>query len=470
MSESYDRESDEKRLAAERKKIVRDGPKLTGAKLEARLERTWARPPGILGWLATVDHKEIGRRYIVTALIFLALGGVLALLMRLQLARPDNAMIGASRFNELFTMHGTTMMFLFAVPVMEGVAVFIIPLMLGTRSTAFPRLNAFSYYMYLFGGLLLWGAFALNIAPDIGWFAYTPLSGPQFSPGKRADIWAQMITFTEVSALAAAVVLVTTILKMRAPGMTLARMPLFVWAMLVTSIMIILAMPSVALASSMLISDRLIGTHFYNQFEHGDALLWQHLFWFFGHPEVYIIFLPATGFVSVITETFCRRPIFGYPIVVLALIATGILAFGLWVHHMFATGLPRVGYSFYTAASMTVAIPTGLQIFCWLATMWDGRPRFQVPMLYVVGFIVTFVIGGLTGVIIASVPLDLQLHDTYFIVAHFHYVLIGGAVFPLLGILTDGYPKMTGRMMSEAVGKIGFWLLFLGFQLAFFPM
>jgi cytochrome c oxidase subunit 1 len=465
-----ERDKEERRLAEERKRIVRDGPKLKGAKLEARLERTWRRPPGFLGWLATVDHKEIGRRYIVTALIFLALGGAVALLMRLQLARPDNALIGASRFNELFTMHGSTMMFLFAVPVMEGVAVYIIPLMLGTRSTGFPRLNAFSYYMYLFGGLMLWGAFALNIAPDIGWFAYTPLSGPQFSPGKRADIWAQMITFTEVSALAAAVVLVATILKTRAPGMTLSRMPLFAWAMLVVAAMIIFAMPSVALASSMLISDRLVGTQFYNQFEHGDALLWQHLFWFFGHPEVYIIFLPATGFVSVIVETFCRRPVFGYPVVVLALISTGILAFGLWVHHMFATGLPRVGYSFYTAASMTVAVPTALQIFCWLATMWDGRPRFEVPMLYVVGFIVTFVIGGLSGVIIASVPLDLELHDTYFIVAHFHYVLIGGAVFPLLGILTYWFPKITGRMMNETLGKIGFWTIFLGFQLAFFPM
>lgn len=463
------REEDE-RLARERNKIARDGPKLTGAKLDARLERTWRRPPGILGWLATVDHKEIGRRYIVTALIFLALGGALSLLMRLQLARPDSNLISAQRYNELFTMHGSTMMFLFAVPVMEGVAVYIIPLMVGTRSTAFPRLNAFSYYMYLFGGLMLWIAFVLNIGPDIGWFAYTPLSGPQFSPGKRADIWAQMITFTEVSALAAAVVLICTILKTRAPGMTLARMPLFAWAMLVVAVMIVFSMPAVALCSSMLISDRLIGTNFYNAYEHGDALLWQHLFWFFGHPEVYIIFLPATGFVSVICETFCRRPVFAYPVVVLALISTGILAFGLWVHHMFATGLPRVGYSFYTAASMTVAIPTALQIFCWLATMWDGRPRLAVPMLYVIGFIVTFVIGGLTGVIIASVPLDLQLHDTYFIVAHFHYVLIGGAVFPLLGILTYWYPKITGRMMSETLGKIGFWMIFIGFQLAFFPM
>jgi cytochrome c oxidase subunit 1 len=470
MTEQERIEAEDRRFAEERKTIARDGPKLKGAKLAARLDHTWRRPPGIIGWLATVDHKEIGRRYIVTALLFLALGGVLSLVMRMQLAQPDSALISADRYNQLFTMHGSTMMFLFAVPVMEGVALYVIPLMLGTRSTGFPRLNAFSYFMYLFGGLLLWVAFVINIGPDVGWFAYTPLSGPQFSPGKRADIWAQMITFTEVAALAAAVVLVCTILKTRAPGMTLSRMPLFAWSMLVVAIMIIFSMPSVALASSMLIADRLIGTNFYNAAEHGNALLWQHLFWFFGHPEVYIIFLPATGFVSTIVETFCRRPVFGYPIVVLALVSTGILSFGLWVHHMFATGLPRVGYSFYTATSMAVAIPTGLQIFCWLATMWDGRPRFQVPMLYVVAFIVTFVIGGLTGVMVAAVPLDLQLHDTYFVVAHFHYVLIGGAVFPLLGALTYWYPKITGRMMSETLGKIGFWMIFIGFQLAFFPM
>jgi cytochrome c oxidase subunit I+III len=463
-------EEENRRLAAERKKIARDGPKLTGEKLAARLRYTWHRPPGIIGWLATVDHKEIGRRYMITALAFLVLGGIMALLMRLQLARPDSALISAERYNQIFTMHGSTMMFLFAVPVMEGVAVYIIPLMLGTRSTAFPRLNAFSYYMYLGGGLMLWIAFVLNIAPDVGWFAYTPLSGPQFSPGKRADVWAQMITFTEVSALAAAVVLVCTILKTRAPGMTLARMPLFAWAMLVQAVMIIFAMPAVALCSSMLISDRTLGTNFYNAADHGDALLWQHLFWFFGHPEVYIIFLPATGFISEITATFCRRPVFGHAVVVLALISTGILAFGLWVHHMFATGLPRVGYSFYTAASISVSVPTGLQIFCWLATMWDGRPRFTVPMLYVVGFIVTFVIGGLTGVMVAAVPLDLQLHDTYFVVAHFHYVLIGGAVFPLLGAFTYWFPKITGRMMSETLGKISFSLVFVGFHLTFFPM
>jgi cytochrome c oxidase subunit I len=466
----YDKKADDRRLAEERKKLVRDGPDMTGAELATRLEKTWRTPPGLFGWLSSVDHKEIGRRYIVTALVFLALGGVLSIIMRLQLARPDNDLVSASRYNELFTMHGSTMMFLFAVPVMEGIAVYVVPLMLGTRSTGFPRLNAFSYWMYLGGGLMLWIAFDFNVAPDIGWFAYVPLSGPQYSPGKRADIWAQMITFTEVSALAAAVVLVCTILKMRAPGMTLARMPIYVWAMMVVAAMIIFSMPAVALSSGLLISDRLVGTQFYNPVERGDALLWQHLFWFFGHPEVYIIFLPAAGFVSQIVETFCRRPVFAKPVIVLALVSTGLLAFGLWVHHMFATGLPRVGYSFYTAASMAVAIPTGLQIFCWIATMWDGRPRFDVPMLYVIGFIITFVIGGLSGVIIASVPLDLQLHDTYFIVAHFHYVLIGGAVFPLLGAITYWFPKMTGRMMSEALGKVGFWMLFLGFQVAFFPM
>ncbi len=451
-------------------RVMRDGPDLTGADLEARLEATWGRPPGLIGWLASVDHKEIGRRYIITALAFLAIGGLMALHMRLQLMFPDNDTMGPGLFNETFTMHGTTMMFLFAVPVMQGVQIYLTPVMVGTRAMAFPRLTAFSFYLYLFGGLFLWGAHFLRFGPDNGWFSYVPLAGPQYGIGKRSDVWAQTITFTEVAALAVAVTLVATILKQRAPGMTLARMPIFVWATLVTSLMVIFSMPAVALVSSLLLSDRLVGTQFFNPVEHGDPLLFQHLFWFFGHPEVYIIFLPATGFVSEIVATFSRRAIFGYPIVVLSLVGTGILSFGLWVHHMFATGLPRVGYSFYTAASMAVSIPTGLQIFCWIATMWDGRPRLQVPMLYVVGFIVTFVIGGLSGVMIAAVPLDLQLHDTYFIVAHFHYVLIGGAVFPLLGAIAYWYPKFTGRLMSERLGKISFWIIFLGFQLTFFPM
>jgi cytochrome c oxidase subunit 1 len=342
--------------------------------------------------------------------------------------------------------------------------------MLGARTIAFPRLNAFSYWMYLFGGILLWVAFVLNVGPDAGWFSYVPLAGPEFSPGKRVDIWAQMVTFTEIAALSVAVVITATILKMRAPGMHLGRMPLFVWAMLVVSLMVIFSMPSVALTSGMLLSDRLVGTQFFNSYEHGDSLLWQHLFWFFGHPEVYIIFLPATGFVSEIVQTFTGRRVFAYGAVVLALAATALLAFGLWVHHMFTTGLPRIGYAFYTAASMAVSIPTGVQIFCWLATIWTGRPRFAVPLLWVIGFVVTFVIGGLTGVMLASVPIDLQVHDTYFVVAHFHYVLIGGAVFPLLGAITYWYPKFTGRLMSERLGKIGFWLSFVSFQVTFFPM
>jgi cytochrome c oxidase subunit I+III len=450
--------------------IARDGEALQGVELDERLTRTWSRAPGLWGWLTTVDHKEIGRRYIWTAMAFLVLGGVLAALMRAQLARPESGLISAERYNQIFTMHGTTMMFLFAVPVMEAIAIYLIPLMVGTRNIAFPRLNAFSYWTYLFGALLLWVGFVLNIGPDASWFMYTPLSGPEYSPGKRTDIWAQMITFTEVAAIAVAIELTATILKFRAPGMRLNRMPLFVWAILVVSIMVILSLPSVALASGMLLSDRLIGTQFYNSFEHGDALLWQHLFWFFAHPEVYIIFLPATGFVSQIVEAFTRRPVFAYPAMVLALVATGFLSFGVWVHHMFATGLPRLGYDFYTASSMAVSIPAAIQIFCWIATIWLGRPRFAVPFLYVIAFIVTFVIGGLTGVMVASVPMDLQLHDTYFVVAHFHYVLIGGAVFPLLGVLTYWFPKFTGRMLPEGLGKVAFWFVFLGFNIAFFPM
>ncbi|NNM76277.1 cytochrome c oxidase subunit I [Sphingomonas sp. ID1715] len=448
----------------------RGGVALQGPELHDRLYKTWSREPGLIGWLSSVDHKEIGRRYIITAFIFFALAGVLALVMRVQLATPESGLISADRYNQIFTMHGTTMMFLFAVPVMEAVAIYLVPLMLGTRNIAFPRLNAFSYYVYLAGGVMLWVAFAMNVGPDAGWFSYVPLSGPQYSPGKRVDFWAQMITFTEVAALAVSVELVATILKQRAPGMRLDRMPLFVWGVLVTSLMVIFSMPSVTLASSFLIADRLVGTHFFNPVEGGDPLLWQHLFWFFGHPEVYIIFLPAVGFVSQITETFTGRPVFGYPFMVLALVSIGLLAFGLWVHHMFAAGLPRLGYAFYTAASMTVSIPAGVQIFCWIATIWAGRPRFEVPLLYVIAFIVTFVIGGLSGVMVASVPLDLQMHDTYFVVAHFHYVLIGGGVFPLLGAVTYWFPKITGRMMSETLGRWSFGLLFVGFNLTFMPM
>jgi cytochrome c oxidase subunit I len=443
---------------------------LGDAELRLRLAHTWGTGSGIVGYLSSVDHKIIARRYLVTAFSFLFLAGLAAAAMRMQLAHPESKLIGPDLYNQLFTMHGTTMMFLFAVPVMEAMGIYLVPLMVGTRNIAFPRLNAFSYWVYLFGGLMIWVAFMLNIGADTGWFSYVPLAGPEHAPGKRVDFWAQMITFTEVSALAVAVELIVTILKQRAPGMTLDRIPLFVWAILVTSFVIIFAMPAVMLASSMLIMDRLIGTHFFNPAEGGDALLWQHLFWFFGHPEVYIIFLPATGMVSAIIVTFARREAFGYLALVLSLIAVGFLSFGLWVHHMFTAGVPQLGAAFFTASSMLIAIPNGLQIFCWIATLWDGRPIFKTPLLFVLGFFFIFVAGGLTGVILASVPIDTQVHDTYFVVAHFHYVLIGGAVFPLLGAIYYWFPKITGRMMSERMGVWNFWLAFVGFNVAFFPM
>jgi cytochrome c oxidase subunit 1 len=434
------------------------------------LERTWSDPPGWVGWLAAVNHKAIGKRFIVTAFGFFVAGGVLAALMRLQLAKPENKLIGPDLYNQLFTMHGTTMMFLFAVPVMQAMAVYLVPLMIGSRSVAFPRMNAYAYWVFLFGGLMLYIAFLLNIGPDAGWFAYVPLAGPDYSPGKRMDFWAQMITFTETSGLLEAVIVVATVFKLRAPGMTLNRIPLFVWGMLVTAFMVMFAMPSVMLASTALITDRLVGTHFYNPAEGGDALLWQHLFWFFGHPEVYFIFLPGLGFMSSIIPTFARRPIFGYTAMVLALIATAFLAFGLWVHHMFATNLPELGKSFFTAASMMIAIPSAVQIFCWIATLWTGKLNFKTPLLFVLAFFFILVLGGMTGLMLASVPLDLQVHDTYFVVAHLHYVLIGGAVFPLFGAIYYWYPKITGRLMSERLGRWNFWLFFIGFNVAFFPM
>lgn len=438
--------------------------------LPKRLAATWGTESGLIGALSTVDHKIIGRRYILTGFFFMVLGGLAAVAMRLQLALPDNRLIGPDLYNQIFTMHGTTMMFLFGVPIGEALAVYLVPLMVGTRNIAFPRLNAFSYYVYLFGGLMIWVAFALNIGPDNGWFSYVPLAGPEFSPGKRADFWAQMVTFTEVAALAVAVEIVVTVLKLRAPGMTLDRIPLFVWAMFVNAFLIIFAMPAVMLGSTLLILDRLLDTHFFNQAEGGDPLLWQHLFWFFGHPEVYIIFLPGTAFVSAIVATFARRPVFGYPAIVLSLIATGFLSFGLWVHHMFTTGLPQLGATFFTASSMMIAIPTGIQIFCWIATLWDGKPVYRTPLLFVIGFFFIFVAGGLSGIMLASVPIDTQVHDTYFVVAHFHYVLIGGAVFPLIGAIYYWFPKFTGRMMNEGLGRWHFWLAFIGFNVAFFPM
>ncbi|MEX3936652.1 cytochrome c oxidase subunit I [Paraburkholderia phymatum] len=448
---------------------LKDGPDAPQRARDA-LAVTWSDPRGLIGMLSAVNHKTIARRFVVTTFAFFMLAGMLALAMRTQLARPDSRLIGPELYDQLFTMHGSTMMFLFAVPVMQAVAGYLVPLMIGARSVAFPRMNAYAYWVFLFGGLMLYTYFAIGSGPRAGWFSYVPLAGPDYATGKGSDVWAQMITFTELSALLEAVVLITTILKMRAPGMSLNRMPLFVWATLVTQFMVLFAMPAIMLASTALILDRLVGTQFYNPSLGGDVLLWQHLFWFFGHPEVYLIFIPALGFMSSIIATFARRPVFGYPAMVLALITTAFLAFGLWVHHMFATSVPALGKSFFTAASVMIAIPSGVQIYCWLATLLTGRLNLKVPLLFVLAFFFILVLGGLTGVMLGSVSLDLQVHDTYFVVAHLHYVLLGGAVFPLFGAFHYWFPKVTGRMLDARLGQWQFWLFFIGFNVTFFPM
>ena len=444
---------------------------LTAYEREAlELERTWRDPPGLWGWVTTVDSKRIAIRYIVTCMVFFSLGGVNALIMRTQLWRPENGVVGPDQYNQLFTVHGTNMMFLFAVPIMLAVGLYFVPLMVGARNVAFPRLNALGYWVFLWGGLLLWVSQLLDMGPDAGWFAYVPLAGPEFSPGKRVDTWAQMITFTEIAGLIAAINIIVTTFKLRAPGMTVSRIPVFVWAMVVTAFMVIFALSTIATASQMLAMDRLVGTHFFNVAEGGDPILWQHLFWWFGHPEVYIVFIPATGMISATLPAFVRRPVFGYTALVLSTIATGFLGFGVWVHHMFVTGVLQLASSFFTASSVMITIPTAIQIFCWIATIWMGRPWFATPMLYILGFFVTFIIGGVTGVMVASVPFDMQVHDTHFVVAHLHYVLIGGGVMPLIGAFYYWFPKWTGRMYNEALGRLQFALFFIGVNVTFFPL
>jgi cytochrome c oxidase subunit I+III len=441
---------------------------------EARLllTSTWARRPGFYGWLIASNHKDIGLRFIITAFVFFLLAGVLALMMRLQLAVPENTLLGPDLYNQFFTTHGTTMMFLFAVPVMEGMGLYLVPLMVGTRNVSFPRLLNFSYYVYLIAGCLLYVGLILNIGPDVGWFSYVPLAGPEYSPGHRSDFWNQMVTMVEISSLSGAVEIITTVFKQRAPGMSLNRIPIFVWSQLITAFMILFAMPAVMLCSTMLATDRMahLNTQFYNPAEGGDPLLWQHLFWFFAHPEVYIIFIPATGFISTIIATFARRREFGYTLLVLSQIATAFIGFGVWVHHMFATPLPELGQGLFTASSLMITIPNGVQFFCWIATMWGGNLKITVPFGWILAFFSIFAIGGLTGVMLASMAIDPQIHDTYFVVAHLHYVLIGGAIFPLFGAFYYWFPKWTGRMLNNALGWTNLALMFIGFNLTFFPM
>ena len=437
---------------------------------QADLERVWRNPRGWRGQLTAVNHGTLGLRFIVTGLAFLMIGGLLAMLMRLQLAWPGNAVLDNERYNELVTMHGTTLMFLFAVPVMEGIALYLIPKMIGARDVPFPRLTAFGYWCYLFGGIFLYASFIAGEAPRGGWFMYPPLTGGVYTPGSSADFWLLGVTFAEIAAVAAAIELIVAILKTRAPGMSIQQMPLFAWYVLAMAFMIAFAFPPLILASVLLEIERAFGFAFYDPANGGDPLLWQHLFWLFGHPDVYILFLPAAGIVSTLLPTFARRPIAGYTWIVLAVVATAFLSFGLWVHHMYTVGIPLLALSFFSAASLAIAIPAGIQIFAWIATLWSGRPEVRVPMRFILGFFFIFVLGGLTGVMVAIVPFDWQVHDTHFIVAHLHYVLIGGVLFPMLAGIYYWLPLVSGRVSSEAYGQAVFWLLFIGFNVTFLPM
>ena len=432
------------------------------------LTQLWSTRPGIPGTLTAVNHKQIGLRFIVTAFFFLLLGGVQAILMRAQLAGPEQQVLSPETYNQVFTMHGTTMMFLFAIPILEGLGMYLVPLQIGARDLPFPRLNAFGYYAYLFGGLILYWSFVTGSVPDDGWFAYTPLSSRQYSPDRGMDYWLLGVTFIEISGIVGAIELIVVFLRHRAVGMSLARVPLFSWSVFITSWMILFALPAVVAASLMLELERKFGFPFYDPSGGGNPLLWQHLFWIFGHPEVYIMLLPATGIVSSVVATFARRPIAGYASVVTALIAIAALSFGLWVHHMFATGLPALVLALFAVSSALIAIPSGVQVFAWLATLWYGHPRWETPLLFAAGGVVIFVAGGVTGVMVAVAPFDFQVHDTYFVVAHFHYVILGGVVFPIFAGLHHWFPKFTGRLPNETLGRVAFWLMFVGFNTTFF--
>ena len=431
--------------------------------------KVWGNPRG---WraLTIVNHTAVGIRFMVTGGVFFLIGGLMAMLMRTQLALPQQKIIGPKLYDQLFTMHGTVMMFLFAVPVLEGLALYLIPKMIGARDLLFPRLSAFGYFCYLFGSLILMSSLVLGIAPAGGWFMYTPLTNAVYSPGPNVDFWLLGITFIEISAVSAGVELVVSILRSRTSGMELLHMPLFCWNILVMALMIVFGFPPLILGSILLELERAAGMPFFDVARGGDPILWQHLFWLFGHPEVYILFLPAAGIVSTLLPVFARRPIVGYRWIVLAVITTGFISFGLWVHHMFAIGIPKLAQAFFSMASMLVAIPTGIQLFAWLATLWTGRPVYHVPMLWLTGFLVIFVAGGLTGIMLALVPFNWQVHDTHFVVAHLHYVVVGGMLFPFIAGLYYWLPHFSGRMPSDKLARWGFWLTFTGFNATFLVM
>ena len=434
-----------------------------------KLKQAWAPPKG---WrrLSAVNNSQIGLFYILTALVFFVLAGVLALMMRAQLAVPGNTLMAASTYNQVFTMHGTVMMFLFAVPMVEAVAVYLLPGMLGARDLPFPRLSAYAFWCYAIGGLAFFCTIFFGVSPDGGWFMYPPLTGKEFSPGLGADFWLLGIGFIEISAIAGAIELIIGIVFTRAPGMHLMKMPVFAWAMLVSALMVVFAFPAVIAGTLLLEFERAFDWPFFIAARGGDPLLWQHLFWFFGHPEVYIIFLPAAGMVSMMVATLARTPLVGYRAIVAALIGVGAISFLLWAHHMFTAGLGSMALTLVSLASFAVAVPSGVQVFAWIATLWQGRVRMCTATWFLLGFHFIFVLGGLTGVMVAVLPFDWQVHDSYFIVAHLHYVLIGGMVFPVFAGFYYWMPLVNGNRLSERLGRWVFWLMLAGFNLAFFPM
>ena len=445
-------------------------PARRALELHRELDRVWRNDPGLWGQITSVSHTTLGLRFMGTAFVFFGIGGVLSMLIRAQLATPQGAFLDTALYNQIFTMHGSIMMFLFAIPLLEGLAMYLLPKMLGTRDLAFPRLSALGYWCYLLGGGILIAALLAGVAPGEGWFMYTPLSGRAYSPGINADVWLLGVTFVEISALSAAIELMVSILRLRAPGMRLTQMPLFAWYMLGTAAMMLAGFPPLILGSVLLEIERAFDWPFFDPARGGDPLLWQHLFWLFGHPEVYIIFLPAAGVLSTVIPVLSRTRIVGYGAIVAAILGMVFLSFGLWVHHMFAVGIPHLALAFFSAASMLVAVPTAVQIFAWIGTMWRGRPELKLPMYYVLGFFLTFVMGGLTGVMLAVVPFNWQAHDTAFVTAHLHYVLIGGFVFPMLAGVTWWMPMMSGRRGIRGLGEAAFWIILIGFHGTFFLM
>jgi cytochrome c oxidase subunit I len=437
---------------------------------EARLLRLWTTSPGLKGFFTSVDHKQIGIRYIVTAFIFLALGGIEALVMRLQLAGPNLSLLTPAQYNQLFSTHGMTMIFLYAAPVLSGFSNYLWPLLLGSRDMAFPRLNALGYWIYLASGIFLYTGFLTGNGPNDGWFNYVPYASRDYNPGLNEDFYALGMVFLGISTTVGAANFIVTAFRTRAPGMSINRLPILVWGTLTASVANLIVVPAVSLAFFLLWMDRQFGTHFFDPAGGGQPLLWQHLFWIFGHPWVYAIVLPAMGMVSDGLPVFCRRPLVGYSLVALSTVATMILGFGVWVHHMFATGLPGLGLSFFSGASIVIVLPSAVAVFAWLATIRLGRPVITTAFLFFSSMILLFVIGGVSGFMTASVPVDWQLTDTYFVVAHLHYVLIGINVFPVVGATYFWFPKMTGRMLNERLGRWNFWTMFLGFNLAFLPM